>query len=679
MQPPRVERKLAVILIADAVGYSRLMGEDEEGTLRTLQNCREIIDGLIAEHRGRVFGSAGDSVMAEFASAVEAVRCAIDVQKEVAKRNSILTQDRCLQFRIGINLGDVLVQGDNLYGDGINVAARLQTLAEPGGISCSGSVFEQVKRKVVTDWEDLGDHEVKNIAEPIRVFRIPGGRSGTGEEKQPAAATSPGKEKWLRAERLVGEGRTAMMRHGWSEALAAFSAADALVRLAPADLESLAEAAWWCGRVADCITAQERAFALYLEQQNQGRAALLSMALAEHAFQKLSYSVAKGWLKRAEHLLEGESESIEHGYLARFQERIAFEGEGDLDQAQALAERAHALGTRFRDHDLEMLTLHDRGGILVAKGQVADGLTLMEEAMVAAVAGELGARTTGRVYCNMIDTCEKLADYRRAGEWDEAARRWCDRVGHASGFPGICRVKRAELMRLRGTWLDAEQEARRACVELEDFLSFAALAFQEVGEIRLLVGDLAGAEQAFGRAQELGRDPEPGLARLRLAQGNAPAARALVDRALVDNVAGRLGRGGLLPTQIEIALALGDLDTARAAAEELQAIAEAYESQVLIAVAAYADGALQLALRRPEEAAASLRKACRLWKDSVVPYEEARCRLLLGMAYRAQGNNELGHLELETASAAFERLGAILDRDRARELIERRDASAARG
>ncbi len=480
-----------------------------------------------------------------------------------------------------------------------------------------------------------------------------------------------GDEPGIDATRLLHAGRTAMRRHAWTEALASFSAADVLGGLAPADLESLAEAAWWCGRVADCITAQERAFALYLAERNQRRAALLSMALAEHAFQRLSYSVAKGWLKRAEHLLESEPESIEHGYLVRLHERIAFEGEGDLDRARDFAERAYALATRFRDHDLEMLALHDRGGILVARGQVADGLALMEEAMVAAVAGELSAMTTGRIYCNMIDICEKLADYRRAGEWDEAARRWCDRVGHASGFPGICRVKRAHLMRLRGTWTDAEQEARRACAELEDFLSSAAAAFQEIGDVRLLVGDLSGAEQAFGRAQELGCDPQPGLARLRLAQGNSATARAFIDRALADNAAGRLGRGGLLPMQIEIALAQQDLDTARSAAEELRVIAEAYGSEALRATAAHAYGALQMAEGRPQEATTSLRQACRLWKESAVPYEEARCRLLLGMAYRAQGNDALGNLELETARAAFGRLGAIPDGDRTADLLQR--------
>lgn len=668
--PPRVERKLAVILSADAVGYSRLMGEDEEGTLRIFQDCRDVIERVVAEHRGRVFGSAGDSLMAEFASAVEAVRCAIEIQMEVGARNATLTPNRCLWFRIGVNLGDVVIEGENLYGDGVNVAARLQALAEPGGISCSASVFEQVKRKVVADWEDLGDHAVKNIAEPIRVYAIPGRQEMT-EGSAPALTRSPSDELRVHAEQLVRDGRAAMARHNWTEALAAFSEANASSGLPPAALELLAEAAWWNGRMEECITARERAYALYLDQANPRHAALVSIALAENAFQKSSFSVGKGWLRRAEHLLEVEPESIEHGYLARLQERIACDGEGDLERAQALAERAYALGIRFHDRDLEMLALHDRGGILVAKGQVADGLALMEEAMAATLAGQLGAMTTGRIYCNMIDTCEKLADYRRAGEWDEAALRWCNRVGHASGFPGICRVKRAELMRLRGSWSDAEREARRACAELEDFVSFAALAMQEVGEIRLLLGDLAGSEQAFEQAQEWGRDPEPGLARLRLAQGNIATARALIDRALADNVSGRLGRGGLLPTQTEIALAQEDLDTAHAAVEELLAIAGAYQSNALMAVARYAQGALQLAEHRLEEAAASLRTACRLWKDSAVPHEEARCRLLLGAVHRAQGNHELGHLEVETAFAAFERLGATLDRERAKALLDR--------
>jgi class 3 adenylate cyclase len=159
-------------LAADVVGYSRLMEADEEATARTLSTYREIIVGLVASHHGRVFGSAGDSVIAEFASPVEAVRCAVDIQRELEAHNVDLPEDRRMRLRIGINLGDVIVEGDNLLGDGVNIAARLEALAEPGGISLSRPVFDQVRKQLDLGYEYLGEHEVKNIAEPIVVYRV---------------------------------------------------------------------------------------------------------------------------------------------------------------------------------------------------------------------------------------------------------------------------------------------------------------------------------------------------------------------------------------------------------------------------------------------------------------------------------------------------------------------------
>ena len=169
----RVQRRLATILAADVVGYSRLMGEDEEGTLATLRAYREAIDGLIAGHEGRVFGSAGDSVIAEFAGPVEAVRCATEIQLELEKRNADLPEPRRMRLRIGVNLGDVLVDGENLMGDGVNVAARLESLARPGGVCISNAVLEQVQDRVGLEFEDLGEHAVKNISRPVRVYRVP--------------------------------------------------------------------------------------------------------------------------------------------------------------------------------------------------------------------------------------------------------------------------------------------------------------------------------------------------------------------------------------------------------------------------------------------------------------------------------------------------------------------------
>ena len=189
MAEDKVTRKLTTILAADVVGYTRLMRADEEATLKTLGECRDVIDWLIARHEGRVFSTGGDSVLAEFGSAVEAVRCAISCQEEIASRNAELADDRKLIFRIGINVGDVMVRDGDLFGDGVNVAARLEGLAEPGGVCISGSVFEQIKHKLSLGFEDMGPQEVKNIVEPVSVYRlVPGSVSVAADA---AAATKP--------------------------------------------------------------------------------------------------------------------------------------------------------------------------------------------------------------------------------------------------------------------------------------------------------------------------------------------------------------------------------------------------------------------------------------------------------------------------------------------------------
>jgi len=169
---PDVRRKLAAILAADVQGYSRLMGEDEVVTLRTLTAYRQVTDALIAQHHGRIVNTAGDSILAEFASVVDAVQCAVDIQQQLAVKNAELPEKRRMAFRMGINLGDVMVEGEQLYGDGVNIAARLESLAEGGGICISGNVYEQVKKKLSLPYEDLGEQTVKNIVEPVRVYRI---------------------------------------------------------------------------------------------------------------------------------------------------------------------------------------------------------------------------------------------------------------------------------------------------------------------------------------------------------------------------------------------------------------------------------------------------------------------------------------------------------------------------
>ena len=167
-----MERKLAAIFSTDVAGYSRLMGDDEEATIRTLTAYRALISSLIQHYRGRVVDAPGDNLLAEFASVVDAVRCAVEIQHELKAKNAELPEHRQMQFRIGINLGDVIVEGERLYGDGVNIAARLESLASPGGICISGTVYDQVKNKLALNYEYLGEQTVKNIAEPVRVYRV---------------------------------------------------------------------------------------------------------------------------------------------------------------------------------------------------------------------------------------------------------------------------------------------------------------------------------------------------------------------------------------------------------------------------------------------------------------------------------------------------------------------------
>jgi adenylate cyclase len=196
MESLHVERKLTTILHADVAGYSRLMGADEVGTLRMLTTCRQTTDPLIQQHRGRVVGSAGDSILAEFVSVVEAVQCAVEIQQALRSKNNKLPPGQQMEFRIGINLGDVIVEGEQIYGDGVNIAARLESLADPGGVCISGTVYDQVKNKLAFTYDDLGEQRVKNIAEPVRVYRIVikvpsplvGERQGEGAAREAGSA-----------------------------------------------------------------------------------------------------------------------------------------------------------------------------------------------------------------------------------------------------------------------------------------------------------------------------------------------------------------------------------------------------------------------------------------------------------------------------------------------------------
>jgi class 3 adenylate cyclase len=463
-------------------------------------------------------------------------------------------------------------------------------------------------------------------------------------------------------------GRDAIAQHAWREAFDLLSAADSIQPLDPEDLEKLAEAAWWTGRLQHCIESRERAYAGYQGRGERRRAAKVALDVSHDYFGKLAHSIGAGWFNRAERLLEAEGDCAEQGYLSMFH-AMSMLPVGEFDGAIAASKKTLDIGMRFGDRDLQAYGLTMEGMALVKKGDVPAGLALLDEATVAAVSGEIGPLASGLIYCMAISATAALADYQRAGEWTEASRKWCERQSIA-GFPGVCRVHRAEIMRLRGSWAEAEQEARRALNELQNFnLEFAAEGFYEIGEIRLRMGDLEEAKDAFRQAHELGRDPQPGLALLYLAEGKVEAAASAIKSALGDPSIDRLRRCRLLTPQVSIALTTGDVETARAAVEEAEVIADSYGSTVLKASSLLMRGELQIAEGDHAAAVRNCRQSWRLWKDADLPYEGARARVALAVALRANGDEAGAELELRAARSAFDKLGALLDLRRVMELL----------
>ena len=460
--------------------------------------------------------------------------------------------------------------------------------------------------------------------------------------------------------------REAMEAHDWQGAYDGFVGASAAYELAGADLERLAEAAWWTAHPKECIDALERAYAAYSHEGNSRRAAYVALLLAEQWSERLQSAQAAGWFQRASRLLEGQPECVEHGYLALAKAMTSSDVEDLIEHGEAVLD----IGSRFHDNDLQAYGLMMQGMAHITSARVEQGMLLIDEATVAAIGGELSPRATGNVYCLTIVLCRDLADYKRAGEWTDATTRWCERQS-ISGFPGHCRVRRAEIIRLRGAFADAEIEARHAVQELIAFgeLPIAGVGFHEIGEIRLRMGDLDGAEEAFTEAHQCGNDAQPGLALLQLWRGRPVVARSSIRAALADQPL-PLPRARLLPAQVEIALACHDVTDARAAAEELLQIASTFEAPLWHANAHQALGLVLTYEGDAPGAIAELRDALRHWNEADLPFETAQARRYLAMAHRANGDEASAVMELRAAHATFERLGATLEAARCVEAID---------
>lgn len=465
-------------------------------------------------------------------------------------------------------------------------------------------------------------------------------------------------------EELVESARRSFAARAWRDAAAAFAAADAKVPLKADDRERWAAAAGLSGDDAEMIAPYER---LYRELHgvDDERAAQAAFWAAHRLFALGETARASGWLSRAERLVGALGDEVALvGYLelplvARKLREHAFE------EAFAAAERAAKCGERHRNLDLIALGLQLQGRIRLRQERFAEGLALLDEAMLSATGGELSPVATGVVYCGAIAGCRAVYALDRAREWTRALSEWCQTQPQLAPFRGACAVFRAELLELGGAWEDAIAElSATSSYQLRAEAASVAEARYREGEIHRLRGDLARAETAYRAASELGADPQPGYALLCASRGQVDSGLASLRRALAAHTE-PLARARLLPSMVVLALEAGSQVEARTASAELRDVAARCASAVLLALSDEAEALIALADDAPADALPKLRAALETWQRLEAPYYAAKARESLARSYRALGDAAGALLEQEAARASFARLG-----------IATRDASA---
>ena len=459
-------------------------------------------------------------------------------------------------------------------------------------------------------------------------------------------------------------GRRYYERRAWAEAYQALSLADQEMPLGAEDLERFAMVDYLVGRDDEYLRTLERAHNAYLNAGQCARAVRCAFWLGFRLLMRGETGRATGWFGRAERLLDHEArECAERGYLLLpvVEQRLE---SADFEFAYAAAAAAAAIGERCGDSDLIACARHQQGRTRLQQGQVETGLALLDETMLAVAAGQLSPLVTGLMYCSVIAACHQVYALDRTREWTAALAHWCESQPDMVPFAGVCQVHRAEIMQLQGAWPEAIETAQRACIRSKGVDRRAAAgAFYQQAEVYRLQGEFVTAEEAYRSASELGLEPQPGLALLRLAQGRSEAAVAAIRR-VASAETNRLQRLSLLPAYIEIMLAAGDVEDARNSCRELEEIAGSFNTGVPDAIAAQARGAVDLAEGDATAALGSLRRAFEVWQRIEAPYAAARVRVLIGLACRAFGDEDGANLEFDAAQSVFERLGARHDLDR---------------
>jgi DNA-binding CsgD family transcriptional regulator len=478
----------------------------------------------------------------------------------------------------------------------------------------------------------------------------------------------------------LDRGRAAFARSAWSEAYARLSAAQRASELSAEDLERLATSAYLIGLVEEHVEIGARAQHGFLAAGDVARAARTAFWLGFGLLGRGEHARGSGWIARAQRLLEdAPDDCAEHGYLL-LPAALRQLAEGNAAGAHEAFGQAAEIGHRSSDANLIALGRLGCGQALIRLGEVEAGVSGLDEAMASVEAGDLSPLAVGTVYCAVIEACQEIFDLRRAQEWTAMLSRWCEAQPDLVPFRGQCLVRRSEVMQLRGAWPEAAHEAESACELLArpPGQPAAGAALYQRGELHRLRGEFAEAELSYRQASRWGRRPQPGLALLRLAQGQADAAAALI-RGALEEARDPLARSRVLPAQVEIALAVGDVAAAGVAADELAHMAARLPAPLLQALADTARGAVRLAEGDATAALDALRRACATWQALEAPYDAARTRVLLALACRRLGDPETAGFELDAARWAFEQLGALPDAVRVDALSAERQARSDHG
>ena len=472
------------------------------------------------------------------------------------------------------------------------------------------------------------------------------------------------------------QARQHLARREWKHAYTTFAAAERAAPLQPDDRERWAIAAMLLGQDTECIAQLGRAHQDFLTLHNTPGAARCGFWLGMELTDQGDRAQGAGWFARARRVLDDAgADCVERGYLL-VPHALQQLASGDHSAAHATFEQAVATARRFGDRDLEILARHGQGRSLILQGRAADGVALLDEAMVAVTSGDASPLIAGIVYCSVLSACQEIFDWRRAREWTAALTQWCAAQPDLVAFRGDCQVRRVEILRLQGAWPDAMEEAQRAN-DAQTRPRVGGAALYQLAELHRLRGDFTRAEEAFRQASQWSRRPQTGPALLRLAQGQIDAARAAIQR-ILQETPDRRARAGALGPCVEIMLAAGDRAAAAGAADELAVLAVELDAPFLHAVAAQATGAVLLAAGEPQRAIGSLRTAWATWIELDAPYEVARTRVLIGLACRQLGDHDAARLEFEAARHTFQVLGAAPDLAHV-ETLGGQDATAAPG